>query len=131
MQDSVCRVVQPSHERVGNTGRFGALERATNWQAVLGKLADPAFAGLTNKPPFRALAQWAKPLAVQAENHRELAQLNVTFETMLVGFISRVRRIRMFKFQKRGRKKRLMAESTKPSGTSISRCWISWKTAIK
>ena len=67
-------------------GDLEALERATNWQAVLGKLADPAFAGLTNKPPFRALAQWAKPLAVQAENHRELAQLNVTFETMLVRF---------------------------------------------
>ena len=67
-------------------GDLVALERATNWQAVLGKLADPAFAELTNKPPFRALAQRAKPLAVQAANQKELAQLNVTFETMLVWF---------------------------------------------
>jgi protein phosphatase len=54
-------------------------ERAGNWQPVLEKLDDPAFAGLTNKPPFHALM-------VQAASQRDLAQLNVTFETMLVWF---------------------------------------------
>jgi len=39
MQDSVWSSVQPSHERVGNTGRFGSTREGDHWRAVLGKLA--------------------------------------------------------------------------------------------
>ncbi len=53
---------------------------------MLTKLYYPAFASLTNKPSFHSFAQCAIPLAVQAANQREIAQLNVTFETMLVSF---------------------------------------------
>ena len=56
-----------------------AQEQANNWQSVLGKLSDPASAGLTNKPPFR-------DMLVRVENQKEHARLNATFETMLVWF---------------------------------------------
>jgi protein phosphatase len=63
-----------------------ALKRANNWQAVAGKLSAPAAEGFTNKPPFIALAQWAKACADQAATQAKLAQLNVSFEEMLVWF---------------------------------------------
>ena len=48
-----------------------ALNKTNNWQAVLGKLADPAFAGLTNKPPFRDQFQAAKLAQMNAITHHE------------------------------------------------------------
>jgi len=62
------------------------LKQQTNWQAVAGKLAEPANAAAASKAPFRNLSQWAKTYVGQAERQKDIRQLNVTFEKMLVWF---------------------------------------------
>lgn len=39
------------------------LQTSGNWQAVTAALASPAYATVTNKPPFQQLGQWAKSQA--------------------------------------------------------------------
>ena len=63
-----------------------SLKKTTNWTAVQGKLAEPALATVTNKVPFRALAQWAQSAADQVTRQKNIQQMNATYETMLVWF---------------------------------------------
>ena len=63
-----------------------ALKKAGNGKSLADNLASPAYAAVTNKPSFRALAQWAQSQTDQVEKQKRLQQATVTFEIMLVWF---------------------------------------------
>jgi protein phosphatase len=63
-----------------------ALQSQNNWQALQQKISVPPCAPLAAKPPFLALAQWAQAQADQAARQKQAADLNVTYEEMLVWF---------------------------------------------
>jgi protein phosphatase len=63
-----------------------ALQSQKNWLVVQQKMAGPPYAPLAGKPPFQALVQWAQAQADQAARQKTAADLNVTYEEMLVWF---------------------------------------------
>lgn len=63
-----------------------ALKAANNWQAVAAKLAQEPVRNFAGKPPFRALTDWARATAAEAQSATALDRLDAEFETMLVWF---------------------------------------------
>jgi hypothetical protein len=63
-----------------------ALQTGKDWQGLQQKIAAAPYAALAGKAPFLALAQWAQTQANQAASQKVAANLNVTYEELLVWF---------------------------------------------
>ena len=55
----------------GILGELETFKQATNWMAVIERLAAPASADFATKGPFKALGEWARGRAADKENARK------------------------------------------------------------
>ncbi|HWD91486.1 MAG TPA: hypothetical protein VG938_03970 [Verrucomicrobiae bacterium] len=67
-------------------GDLQGRKQSNDWQTVKTKLGEPASASLTNKPPFRALKDWATTQSTAGQQKETLVSLDAEFQKYLVWF---------------------------------------------
>ena len=67
-------------------GDLQARKQSNDWQTVKAKLADPASASFSNKPPFRALNDWASALGAAGQQKDAIVSLDAELQKYLVWF---------------------------------------------